>query len=390
VTEWIDAANRAAPQSLMVAGPAGVAFTTQVAYEEADKSYRTYRIDLQNPAQAVGIWSFSPQAGNIITIFGADPPPHVSSFTACASVTTCINPSSTTALSNGQSLDLTWSASAAKPGLALDIYAEDANGLRQPIAHQETSDQQSLMGSAHWAVGLPSGSYTLTLQLDAEGFAPVKVEKGVITLSDSTPPAAPASLQAIADAALSATASWDGAQAEPDVAGYQVSVDGGEPITAQGRLAQYIAYGLKPGVSHTLSVAAYDLSGNLGPAATASVMAPQFGVGAAWPRLDSIATDVNEIGASFGGPISLGSLRVTDALGEPVAGSVTPLTGEASVTNVITLGATFTPTSGLLGPGSYTATITATDLASGGTLTYSWTFIATQSAPRVYLPLMHR
>ncbi|NTW01863.1 MAG: hypothetical protein HGA19_11325, partial [Oscillochloris sp.] len=314
----------------------------------------------------------------------------VQSFTACASTASCLTPGQTLALSNGQNLALAWSASAATSGMTLDIYVQGTDGLHQLITHQDAGNALSLEGSTDWTIGLPSGSYTLTLQLEREGLAPVKVEQGVITISDTTAPAAPASFNVTADAAMALTATWDGTAAEADVAGYQVSVDGGEPMKVTGRLAQYVAYGLTSGAEHTISVAAYDMSGNLGGAATAKVKLSQLGVAAAWPFRDSVASNVQQVGASFSGSVKLIAMTVTDAQHAKVPGTITALTGETSVSQVVTRGATFTPTNGSLASGSYTATITAQDLVSGSTVTYSWSFNAIELRHMVYLPVIVR
>ncbi len=76
-----------------------------------------------------------------------------------------------------------------------------------------------------------------------------------------------------------------------------------------------------------------------------------------------------------------------------MAGTVAELTAEASVTETITLGATFAPASGQLAPGTYTATITAQDVATGSPLSYSWSFTVVSSPAseqRLYLPLVFR
>jgi hypothetical protein len=79
-----------------------------------------------------------------------------------------------------------------------------------------------------------------------------------------------------------------------------------------------------------------------------------------------------------------------------VAGSVAELSGEASVSETLTLGALFSPAGGQLAPGTYTATISAQNLATGSPISYSWSFQVVESpAPeiseqRIYLPIIIR
>jgi len=398
--------NRPAPQEMQIVGPRGVGFTKRLAGENLELGIRIYRVDLADPQDAVGTWALNTQAGNTVVIKAAIPAPQMDSFSACAGAT-CLVPGASTELSNGQALDIAWSARATEPGMALELYAESGTGKRYPIAGQETATEKTLAGATTWTLGLPSGTYTVTTQVEADGFAPVTVNQGVIVINDTTPPAAPKGLAAVAAGDMSARATWDGAAAEPDVMGYQFTVNNGDPISIDGRLADYITYGLAPGQSHTISVAAYDMSGNVGPAATATVTAPSYGVASAWPLSGSREYEVTEVGASFTGPVTLGSLELFGPVGAKVDGAVTPLAGEVAEGESVIVGATFAPASGRLPDGVYSARVRGSNPATGAEVVHEWSFFVGQAggegpdvppidpppAPArhyVYLPLLHR
>jgi hypothetical protein len=351
---------------------------------------RLYRIDFAEPANARGVWTLETQSGNTLLVQGADPGPQVERFTACLVGGACLSPTTPLTIEQGTPIKLDWSTSSYTSNLALNIYAINGASTHYPLASQETSSQNALANSATWRSALASGTYTLSLVLESDGFAPLTINQGRVTINDTTPPAAPAGLQVRSEIDRSVVATWNDAAAEEDLAGYQVSVNGGLPIAIDGRLSRYLAFGLAPGTTHTIAVAAYDLSGNLGPAATATVEVPSVVMSAAWPLRESYASRVSEVGASFDQPITPGEFTLRDANGNPVAGTVNPLTGEISLTETVTLGAVFRPASGELSPGEYVASITATDKATAETLAFSWRFTVVPASHRVYLPILRR
>ena len=388
VIEAITTTNRIAPQELQLSGPAGVQFTKRMTYESPEHDIRLYRVDFAKPANARGTWSLVTQRGNVVMVQGAEPPPQIDSFTACVTGGSCLSPATPLTIEQGTPIGVAWSTSAYTPGLMLNLYAISDAGTRYPLAHQETASAKTLANTLSWKSALPSGAYTLSLVLESDGFAPVTVDKGRVTINDTTAPAAPANFAARAEADMSAVATWNGDAAEADVAGYQVSVDGGEPIAIDGRLSRYLSYGLAAGSDHTVAVAAYDLSGNVGPAAMATLRTPTIGVSAAWPLRDSETGSIGEVGASFSQPISESSFMLLDKNGSMVPGEVTPLTAEASVTETVTLGSMFRPASGELAPGVYTALITAKDPATRDAIAFTWSFTVLAVPRQVYLPLV--
>ncbi|MFV9503624.1 MAG: fibronectin type III domain-containing protein [Oscillochloridaceae bacterium umkhey_bin13] len=399
VVESIGDGNRNQPEEIQINGPSGAQFTRTLVYTERDESdplspvaiARLYRLDFVNPADAVGQWMIDVRQGNMVALLGATLAPQISQLAACTSADNCLHPDTAVELTNNQPLTLSWTANVSQPDLALQIFAEDANGQRFPVVGQATTSAGQLDGTLNWMLALSSGSYTLTAQVESDGFAPEQHTAGRFIINDTTAPTLPSDLTATTDGGSIATVSWDATVAEADVAGYQITVDAGDTITVNGPINQHIVYGLIPGATHTIKVAAYDLSNNLGPAATVTVGVPQLGVTAAWPRHTGQVSAISEVGASFNGPITLLGLVVTTADGNPVAGSVTPLTGELSITQTVTLGANFAPDSGILSPGMYQATITARNPQDGTDLVYRWNFTALE-APRqpVYLPLVRR
>lgn len=388
VVELITTTHRLAPQNVLISSPAGASFRSAMVYETADKTMRLYRVDPATPSQSVGQWTLQTQTNNVIFVQGADAPPHIDSFTACLNAATCFANDQKVTLDNGQTLDMNWSTSAFTPSMALDVYAQSATGMRYPIAHQETTSAKTLSGSKSWTLGLPSGTYTISLELQSDIFAPVVAGRGVVTINDTTAPAAPANLQAQVDVDMSAELSWDGSAAPTDIAGYQVGVDGSAPIAVDGAFASYIVAGLEAGQQHTVSVAAYDLSGNIGPAATATITTPTTGVTAQWPHRDSADSMVDQVGVSFNKPITLRSFQVFAADNSEMAGTSDALIENPTVDQTITLGATFTPAAGTLQPGTYTARVDAVDAETGVAVLYSWRFEVIRGTYLLYMPIV--
>lgn len=387
LVELVDARNRQAMQEAQISGPKGAHFTATLGYEQPDHSLRLYRIDLASASDAVGQWSFTTQPGNEVFVQGAEPPPEIDSFSGCLQGGTCLNSTAPLTVEQGQPINLQWVASANTPGLVLDVDAVNAEGTHYPLAHQETQTEKGLSGSLSWRSAVPAGTYTLTLQLEAEGFAPIKARR-LVTIHDTTAPPAPAGLQAVAGLDMSAQLSWVGSAAPADVAGYQVAYDGNEPIAVDGRFATYVIAGLPAGTTHTVSVAAYDLSGNLGPAAVTTVTLPRHGVAAAWPQRSGVERSVSEVGLSLNTPIVSGTLHVSDAYGKPVIGNTAATVETTTITDSVTLGATFVPASGELPRGHYTARFQALDATSGAPITYSWSFDALPRLRYIYFPWM--
>jgi hypothetical protein len=390
IMEVVDAANRNNMQEPQIVAPNGLQYTKQLAYVEPDGSIRIYRLEFADPAAAVGQWSLSVPKGNVAGMFGADPGPQLNSFSACAGAI-CLDPATTTELENGTTLAVDWSATTITSDATVQVYAESSTGMRYPIATQETTGTQ-VNGSEQWTLGLPSDTYTVVVEVESDGFAPLQVAQGRILINDTTPPAAPTGLSATVGSDMSALATWNDAAAEADVAGYEFAINGSEPIAINGRLSEYVTYGLTPGQTHTISVAAYDMSGNVGPAATVMVTTPGFGVVAAWP-LGGIEEAVSEIGASFNEPITLESFTLVDGDGNAVPGLVAPFIADVNDGPPLVLGAAYVPAAGGLPIGSYTATITATNAVTGERVQHSWTFITTadgRQSTTLYLPLMYR
>ena len=393
ILETVAEQNRATAKDIKVKGPTNVAFTQSLAYEEPDGSLRLYRIDFAKPQAAVGTWTLTTPTGNIAGMLGGTPTPTVDTLSVCVTATNCLSPTKPLALANGKTLDVAWSTSSPNPGMTMDVYAEGANGMRYPISHGETANKTTLTGADKWTLGLPSGTYTVMAMLEQEDVGPIKVEQGVITINDTTGPAAPRNLTTIVAGDNSATLRWNGAAAEADVAGYQVSVNDRNPITVEGRLTDYMTYGLQPGALHKLKVAGYDFSGNVGPWAIVNVTTPTIGVASAWPLNSSTSGTVAEVGASYNTPITGAKLVVRNAAGTVVPGTVTLLTGDRDVNTTVTLGAVFTPTTGTLKPGTYTASVKALDAATGTLLQHTWSFtvlVGGSSSNAVYLPLIRR
>lgn len=92
---------------------------------------------------------------------------------------------------------------------------------------------------------------------------------------DTTPPAAPTGVQAVAESPTDVNITWN---ANPDAFGYYVYRDG--TLIADVMDTSYLDIGLTPGTTYTYTVRAYDAAGNLSaPSAPATVTTPTGGGG---------------------------------------------------------------------------------------------------------------
>jgi hypothetical protein len=121
-------------------------------------------------------------------------------------------------------------------------------------------------------------------------------------------------------------------------------------------------------------VAAYDLSGNVGPAAAVNATISPYGVSALAPRRDDHVADVREVRVMFSQPSTSVGLTVRDSQGKPVAGTIEPIKVEVALDEVAIMGVRFVPEGGALASGDYVATVTATAVETGESLTMSWAF----------------
>ncbi len=236
---------------------------------------------------------------------------------------------------------------------------------------------------------LPAGVYTITIAVDESRNTPTVAAKEPVTILDTMPPGAPSHLQAQARGDGSVLLTWDGAVAEPDVAGYRVAVDGGVALNSYGTAAHYELFGLQPGVAHQVAVSAYDLSGNVGPAATVGVQMPLLTLAANWPQRGQNSRPVGEIWATFNRPITLIGFTLLNARGQSVPGTVTPITATTGLTQTVTLGGRFLPARGVLPAESFTAVIDARDTQTGVAQRAEWPFTA-QPPIRGFMPIICR
>jgi hypothetical protein len=327
-------------------------------------------------------------------VWGADPAPQADTFTVTTPQGALLpieqqgTPRFT--FNGNESFDFAWTVSDNEPNFAVEVYVEDAQGVRQSIAHQMASAQTQLAGQITWTPALPGGMYTLTLSVDDYKHAPIVSRKEPIRISDTTPPAAPINLLATPRGDGSVLLTWDGSVAEADVAGYRLSVDGGAPQYEAGRLSQVEAFGLAPDSQHQFAVSAYDTSSNVGPAAIANAVMPWNGLASQTPRRDETTTLVNEVSFAFAKPIVLTAFTLTNDQNVEVTGTLTPITLNVTVDEVANMGARFTPASGTLQTGHYTVTVSVHDEVMNQSITENWSFTVLTPVYQVYLPMVGR
>ncbi|MBC8161591.1 MAG: IPT/TIG domain-containing protein [Roseiflexaceae bacterium] len=374
IIEVLADANLAAPTELEVVGPSGAVFTKTLIATAPDNSARIYTVELTNPLSAIGGWTFTTQTDNSIQTSGSIPPPSFETATLCPNEADCVARGVATTLDVGRPIELAWSTTSTyTDGLTVEAYATNSEGQRFNISKQTNQTERTLSGAATWTPMLASGTYTVTLTVEDVTSGPQKTALAVVTFNDTTPPAAPANLEGQATPDLAALLTWNSTVVEPDVAGYEVTIDGGAPSVEDQRVAEYRASGLTPGSTYTFAVRAYDLSGNIGPESTVTVTLPTIGLTAAWPPRGAQRASVPEVGATFTRAVNQPTLRVVTATDQPVPGETQLLASATSPTETVTLGAEFVPTT-KFSPGTYTATISAFDIVGQQTVAASWSF----------------
>jgi hypothetical protein len=399
VGEAITFTNRAAPEPLLVIRPDGNTASPLLVYESADRSLRTYAIELADPASAIGGWFFRTQTGNGLMVWGADPPARIDHFTVATSSATLApleqQPTTRLTVAAGENFQISWSASNNEAGLAAELFAVDAHGVRHPIAGQRTEDASQLSGDMAWTPTLPSGVYTLTLQVDDFKHPLTTSQKEPLTLHDVTPPTAPRNLQAQTQMDGVVALTWDGEAAAADVVAYQVEIDGRPPLTEQGRQSQLTLYGLSLGAGYPIALRAVDATGNVGAAATVEVTLPSVGVVATYPRRAEQLQQVNELWVTFNRPITPTSFNLVDEANQAVVGALTLITKEVEIDSIQVIGVRFTPKSAPLASGGYTAALTFLGGEHSAASTFNWPFTVVASAQnaskrRLYLPVVVR
>lgn len=395
VAEAITNTNRTAAPLFTALSPSGKLVTARLAFPDTNKAgekaydgrLRLYHIPLDQPEDAVGHWTFTFRSGNLIQVKGANARPRLQSATLCV-LSACQAPGAALTLNDGQALTLNWDAKGYSNGLTVQAFAENRQHQRYTIVHQTVRDASVLKGTKTWQPLLPSGVYTLTMLLDPHDGAPVRKHLGLLQINDTVGPAAPAALQADLLPERAVRLSWT-PTANSDIAGYLITVDGKTPLKIGRVISSRIVHGLTPGHTHTLSVTAYDLSGNRGATAAVTVTLPRFSVEALWPARARSTRAVREIGISFNAPVSQLVFSVTDAEGRPVLGQLQPI-AHRHAGKAVTLGAVFKPTGGTLRGGTYTVQVSALNEATQASSTTSWSFTVGPARGLLYLPVVRR
>ena len=407
LVEVLTDTQRLSPLPIQISSPQNVPFTATPVFTDTDGVYRIYDVQVNQVAAMVGTWTVNPAWGNEIQPLGMIPPPEITAATFCPVGGSCAAPGAQIVLEDNQALDLSWRAKSYTPGLSLDVYATDQRGERSYITSTLTLDQ-ALTGNMRWRPALAGGTYTVTAELIGDSGAPVRQDLAIIVYTDAGAPAKPQGLTATPQHDLSVLLRWDSIVADADILGYQMSVDGGAPIEADGKVDTLRSYGLAPGSTYTIAVAAYDLSGNVGEAAEVTVTMPSIGVSGSWPSDGAITRGTyTEIGGVFSGSITGATISVTDASGAVVRGATTVLTAEvlletleAGITPltidavggiaVVETGAVFVPEAAQLAPGIYRATLSAWDPKTQTQVTASWSFTILPPIYKLYLPILQQ
>jgi hypothetical protein len=288
------------------------------------------------------------------------------------------------------------------PGQGVVIDSRSGqDGARCPATGQVATSQLllndglSAVGSVEWTPArLASGAYQVRLVV-SNGVHTVMHDVGMIDWQDTTPPAAPANLQAKTTADGALHLSWEPGDA--DTSGYRVRIGDGSVLEQRGRhLNEFWTTGFNPGDSVQVQVASVDPSGNA---------SPFVGAGAGWsaegiavqewiPRAEDrrVPPGLREVVVRFREPAEIQSFTVTGPDG-PLAGAWQPITLFPSTNHPVAVGGRWTPDSGgLEAIGTYTAAVAGTDEdGSAFTLTWSWTVQEPVDVPTdLYVPTVMR
>lgn len=100
--------------------------------------------------------------------------------------------------------------------------------------------------------------------------------------------------------------------------------------------------------------------------------------------------NVDAVWATFNQPITPLGLTVVNAAGKSVADATLPIAVETSIEEQMVIGATFTPSAGVLVSGRYSATLTAQEVTTGETVIITWSFDAIAQNRQLFLPIVAR
>jgi chitodextrinase len=129
--------------------------------------------------------------------------------------------------------------------------------------------------------------------------------------TDTTPPSQPGNLAATAAGATAVNLNWNASTDNVGVTGYQITRNGGTPVTVPGTATSFNDTGLAAGTTYNYSVVAVDAANNKSTAATASATTPAAGGGGTGGTFTFAATDDAYVDSSASAATSGASTRLT-------------------------------------------------------------------------------
>lgn len=294
-------------------------------------------------------------------------------------------------------------AGAAAPyRIAWDVAAEADAELSLQL-RPETGEGQALViaqdlpaaGGLDWTPGrLAAGRYVVELVVEEETQAAFHAV-GTIDWVDAAPPGMPRDLQASLNAGGQLLATWS-PPADEDVAGYEITLGQGKPQRRMGEeRTRFVSTGFNPADVASLRVAAVDLSGNLGPAATVEARWMAGG-----PAVQSFAPRDGDRRVGAGGTavevrfrevVRVTDFAVRDPGGRALVGSWAVL-DPAAAAPARGLAARWTADVPLDTPGRYEARVLLRDAREvAHSVGWSWTIVGLPAPPRLfaaYLPAL--
>jgi chitodextrinase len=187
---------------------------------------------------------------------------------------------------------LSWTAASDDVGVTrYNVHRSSSPGFT-PTATNRIGQTTS---TAYADNGVPAGTwyYKVTAEDAAGNVGPASPEATTTVSADTSPPSAPAGLQATAVGATSVSLSWSAATDDVGVAGYRVIRNGSQVGTPSG--TSFTDTGLQPSAGYTYAVVAVDAAGNASdpstPITVTTTAAPSF-------ALDKTVTTRQSTGAT--------------------------------------------------------------------------------------------
>ena len=242
-------------------------------------------------------------------------------------------PALSAAIGSLSQINLSWGASIDSEGVAL--YRVFKNGIQMATTAQTSYSDTSVVPGVQYSYTVAAVDFAGNVSLQS---APVVAETA--TISDTTPPSIPASLQSVKITSSSASITWSASTDNVAVAGYRIYRNGTQVGTST--VTSYTDTNLARSTTYVYTVAAYDNSNNVSnqsnqllvTTAAAPVTPPSFvqvsdnviSAGTSAPASLNVATQPGNTLVVYVIWDNAGTATVTDTAGNTFTSVSAPLT----------------------------------------------------------------